>query len=218
MTTSISDTGVQFAGGNIINIASTYPTTGSYTQGDIVLEKNTSTQFSGWKRLTTGSNNVLGTDWIYFTGLTLSTAVATTSGTAIDFTGIPSWVKRVTVMLNQVSTSGTSNPMVQIGAGSLVTTGYGGGMWYSSGGASNTNGFQISASSATDVRYGIITLVNMGSNLWSFNVSGYIAGPGLPFVGSGTIQLGGALDRVRLTTAGGTDTFDLGSVNILYEG
>lgn len=33
----------------------------------------------------------------------------------------------------------------------------------------------------------------------------------------GTISLAGALDNVRLTTVNGTDTFDAGSINILYE-
>ena len=52
------------------------------------------------------------------------TAVATTSGTAIDFTGIPAGVKRITVMFNGVSTNGTSNYLLQLGSGSVQTTGY----------------------------------------------------------------------------------------------
>ena len=35
--------------------------------------------------------------------------------------------------------------------------------------------------------------------------------------GGGSVTLSGALDRVVLTTVGGTDTFDAGSVNIIYE-
>ena len=54
------------------------------------------------------------------------TAVASTSGTSIDFTGIPSWVKRVTVMFSGVSTNGASLPQIQIGAGSVQTSGYAG--------------------------------------------------------------------------------------------
>jgi len=56
--------------------------------------------------------------------LTLGTAVNTTSGTSIDLTSIPSWVKRITVMLNGVSTNGASIPQIQLGAGSVDTTGY----------------------------------------------------------------------------------------------
>ena len=66
MTTIISDAGVQFAGGNIVDIRSAVPTTGSYTQGDVVIEKSTNSELAGWKRLTTGSDHVLGTDWLYF--------------------------------------------------------------------------------------------------------------------------------------------------------
>ena len=56
--------------------------------------------------------------------LTSGTAQASTSGTAIDFTGIPSWAKRITVMFNGVSTNGTSNPQIQLGSGSPTTSGY----------------------------------------------------------------------------------------------
>lgn len=148
---------------------------------------------------------------------TLSTAQNTTSGTSIDFTSIPSWVKRVTIMLNGVSTSGSSNPMIQIGAGSITATGYNGGMWYSGGGATNSTGFQLSASSNGDTRYGILTLETLGSNLWVLSGTMYVGGPGIPAIPGGSITLSGTLDRIRLTTVGGTDTFDAGSMNISYE-
>ena len=57
--------------------------------------------------------------------LTLATAVNSTSGTSIDFTGIPNWVDKITIMLSNVSTNGTSQPMFQIGdSGGIETTGY----------------------------------------------------------------------------------------------
>lgn len=124
MTTIISDAGVQFAGGNIVDIRSALPTTGSYTAGDFILEASTAVKVTGWKRLTTGSGHVLNTDWVYVGGLTSGTAVATTSGTSIDFTGIPSWAKKITVMFSAVSTNGTSPIQVQIGAGSVSNSGY----------------------------------------------------------------------------------------------
>lgn len=149
--------------------------------------------------------------------LTLATTQNTTSGTFIDFTSIPSTVKKITIMLNNVSTNGSSSPIIQVGAGSITSTGYTGGMTYSGGGAANSTGFYISASSASDSRYAMYTLVTMGSNVWCFAGVMYIAGPGIPAQSSGIVTLGGALDRVRLTTVGGTDTFDLGSINIMYE-
>jgi hypothetical protein len=70
MTMIYADSGLTFSGGNLITIVPSIPTTGSYTAGDIVLESSsTYSNPSGWKRLTTGSSHVLGTDWKYFGGL-----------------------------------------------------------------------------------------------------------------------------------------------------
>jgi hypothetical protein len=71
MTTALSDSGLLLASGNIIDLKATMPTTGTYTAGDIVLESTTGAKVSGWKRLTTGSAHVLGTDWVYFAGTAL---------------------------------------------------------------------------------------------------------------------------------------------------
>ena len=151
-------------------------------------------------------------------GITSGTVVASTSGTSIDFTSIPSWVKRITVMLNGVSTSGTSNLLVQVGAGSVTTTGY---LSNSASGATvvtSTAGFICTVSigtASTVIGHIIITLLN--SNNW---VSSHVIGANsgnITSSGGGNISLGGTLDRVRITTVGGTDTFDGGSINILYE-
>jgi len=148
------------------------------------------------------------------------TAVASTSGTSIDFTGIPSWVKRVTVMFNGVSTSGASNWLIQIGSGSVATTGYdstGSGM-DGSGVSINayTAGYGIRSTVASYAINGPIVLNLLGSNIW---VCGAVLSTALPlvFTTSGVKTLSGALDRVRITTVNGTDTFDAGSINILYE-
>ena len=151
------------------------------------------------------------------------TAVASTSGTSIDFTGIPSWVKRVTVMLNGVSTSGTSNFLIQSGSGSIENTGYVSNSVYSNTGSSSTTstaGFVInystiaSSSAAVD---GIIILAAMGSNLWAESHTAGSSYNGAALFGAGHKTFSGALDRVRITTVNGTDTFDAGSINILYE-
>ena len=146
------------------------------------------------------------------------TAVASTSGTSIDFTGIPSWAKRITVMFNGVSTNGTSNFLIQLGNGSVVTSGYTG--VSSSGTAVATNstaGFIVSSNQAAVSLYnGIVTISNVSGNIWA--ESGTIGSPSnVNTVSSGVITLGGALDRIRITTVNGTDTFDAGSINILYE-
>jgi predicted anti-sigma-YlaC factor YlaD len=154
--------------------------------------------------------------------LTLATAQASTSGTSIDFTGIPSWVKRITVMFNGVSTSGTSNLQLRIGSTSFVTSGY-------NSFASTLNTSSISTSSGTagflitqsllaaSACGGAIVLTTLGSNIWV--ATGTLdRGDGTGFASAGRLgALSGTLDRVRITTVNGTDTFDAGSINIMYE-
>lgn len=152
------------------------------------------------------------------------TAVASTSGTSIDFTSIPSWVKRITVIFNGVSVSGTSDMLIQTGtSGGVVTTGYSAtaGRLGGAGTSNNTytTGFPcVYNGTATYTYTGTIVITNITGNTWialattvPSNTSGQIT------IGSGSIALGSALDRVRLTTVNGTDTFDAGSINILYE-
>jgi hypothetical protein len=156
--------------------------------------------------------------------LVSGTSVASTSGTSIDFTDIPSWVKRVTVMFNGVSTSGTSNLRIQTGAGSVTTSGY---LGSSAGMSSNVgfssvqagSGFDISDNAvATAIRYGAIRFTNITGNTWVVEgVIGQSDTTRTAMIG-GSIALSGTLDRVRITTVNGTDTFDAGSVNIIYEG
>ena len=155
--------------------------------------------------------------------LVRATAVATTSGTSIDFTSIPSWVRRITVAINGVSTNGTSAIQVQLGdSGGIETTGYVASNAVITG--SNTctttavaTGFAIIGSTAAETRHGALIITNSSANNWLaignfFNSdtahSGYVQGE------KGTSA---TLDRVRLTTVNGTDTFDAGSVNIIYE-
>lgn len=156
--------------------------------------------------------------------LTSGTAVASTSGTSITFTGIPSWAKRVTVMFSGVSTNGTAQVLVQIGAGSTTTTGYLGSGCFNVGAASttlNTTGFRVEATdaaiTAASVRHGIATLTNITGNTWCFASNiGYSNSAGNAY-GGGSLALSGTLDRVVITTTNGTDAFDAGSINILYE-
>jgi hypothetical protein len=153
--------------------------------------------------------------------ITQGTAVASTSGTSIDFTSIPSWVKRITVMFSGVSTSGTSNPLVQVGAGSVTTTGYAGtgaSLLSTPSGSLFTNGFGIVGASAANVYQGQLTLTTLGSNVWTCSYVLPLSSSAQICFGGGTITLSGTLDRVRVTTVGGTDTFDAGTINILYEG
>lgn len=150
------------------------------------------------------------------------TAVSSTSGTSIDFAGIPSWVKRITVMFSGVSTSGTSAIQVQIGSGSVTTSGYAStgtvyGGTNTTTGTTISSGFILAAANAADSDSGIATLVLINGNTWvlSSNMSKTVGN--YLYAAAGTIALGGVLDRVRITTVNGTDTFDAGLINILYE-
>lgn len=155
--------------------------------------------------------------------LTSGTAVASTSGTSIDFTSIPSWVKRITVMLSGVSTNGTSIRQVQLGAGSITTTGYtssGFGFTGGTNGTSSTTGiiFDGQAPVAATLYNAVMTINSFGSNTWvASSLNAATTGTVQQYMSTGAIALGGTLDRVRITTVNGTDTFDAGSINILFE-
>ena len=156
--------------------------------------------------------------------VTSGVAVASTSGTAIDFTGIPSWVKRITVMFSGISLSGVDHFLVQIGSGSITSSGYSSTFSYlatdtNANTTTSTSGFGIWAGFAGGSTHGNmqIVLLNSSSFLYSSSHSaGDNVGPASK-IGGGSVTLGGLLDRVRITRTG-TDTFDSGSVNILYEG
>jgi hypothetical protein len=149
----------------------------------------------------------------------LGASVATTSGTAIDVTGIPAWAKRITVIFYQVSTNGANNFQVQIGSGSVSTSGYASYVMQANTILSATSGFIATRTiTASDTLFGSLVLNLVSSNQW---VSSGIVSPSATTsncVSNGGITLGGALDRIRLTTVGGTDTFDGGNFNIVYEG
>lgn len=168
-----------------------------------------------------GSAGVTTSVGAVYNGLQRQTAV-TASGTSVDFTGIPSWVDRITVMFNQVSTNGVSPIQIQLGSGSIVTTGYvgsasGGGSGVSS--QSSTTGFLATiAIAAANAFSGNITLTNITGNAWVESGVLGTSPSGAFYVSGGAISfLGGTLDRVRITTVNGTDTFDVGTINIIYE-
>jgi len=157
--------------------------------------------------------------------ITSGTAVASTSGTSIDFTGIPSWVKRITVMFNGVSTSGTSNLYLQIGTSSgPETSGYISGIGSCTAASAATYAPATTAfilagiNTGTDTLNGFVVLTNVSGNIWTEMgaLNRASGGTSALVTSAGSKTLAAVLDRVRITTAGG-DTFDAGSINILYE-
>ena len=153
--------------------------------------------------------------------LTRGTAVASTSGTSIDFTNIPSWVNRITLSLNAVSTNSNSNYVVQLGTPTIVTSGYTGTLTTLITNVilntSLTNGWNFTNPvGASSVFYGQCVLTYVSANSWVYS-SSTADQSGRVTMCQGGLTLGSALTVVRLTTNNGTDTFDAGTVNILYE-
>jgi hypothetical protein len=157
-----------------------------------------------------------------YNGLATANVQASTSGTSIDFTGIPLWVKRVTVMLAGVSTNGTSVYLIQVGSGSLLTSGYNSSTMLAgatnavSGGGPYTTGFALFNNSAASIYDVIATLVNISGNTWVMGATISPVGTSYAGASGGKVTLSGSLDRVRITTVSG-DTFDAGSINIMWE-
>ena len=157
-------------------------------------------------------------------GFTLGTPVASTSGTSIDFTGIPAGVKQIVVNFYQVSTSGTNALIIQLGdSGGIETTGYiGGGAKIIGtdlcGVQNSTNGFRIYVNSATSVLNGSITITLQNSSLYQWAASGNISNQGNTemMMTAGVKPLSAELDRVRITAVNGIETFDNGEINIAY--
>jgi len=158
--------------------------------------------------------------------ITLGTAVAATSGTAFDFTGIPSWVKRITVTFNSLSLDGTDHFLVQIGSGSIASSGYSSVFSYlvsdsNASSTSSTSGFGIWGGLAAQVSGGAmqIFLHNSSSFIYTSSHCAIDTGGANTKTGAGSVTLSGIADRLRVTRTG-TNSFDGsgGSINIMYEG
>lgn len=174
--------------------------------------------------VTLPESGVIATEQYVDGKMVLGTVVNSTSGTAIDFTGIPNWVKRITVMFNGVSTNGTSQLKLQIGNGSIISTGYASKV-FTFGVAGPgvpemlTSGFLLTYQvTATALMTGEAILTRQIGDVWMLKAQNYQAS--LEFINFSTssLSLSGTLDRIRITTVNGTDTFDAGQINIMYEG
>ena len=191
------------------------------TSGSVTLE---SPAVSGTTTLTlpasSGTVTVAGVN----SNIVAGTSVASTSGTSIDFTSIPSWVERITIMFQGVSTNGSSITQVQLGtSGGVVTSNYLGSGFIAADAntpaiVNMSSGFLTSGFGAAGyVRHGSIVISNITGNSWvAHGITGQSDSTRINMCG-GSISLSGTLDRVRITTVNGTDAFDAGTINILYE-
>ena len=188
--------------------------------GDLTLDHINSNTSSSAPNVYVDANGKLFKSTSGYSRLVQGTAQATTSGTAVGFTGIPSWVKRITLQANGVVSS-SNNTFLQIGSGSYTTSGYVVAWAYGASGASpsvgsGTGGFYIGSGIATNAITAQATLVNISGNTWNCAITDTSSGATNYFgVSNGYVTLAGALTQIKI---GSTGTFSAGSVNIIYEG
>lgn len=155
-------------------------------------------------------------------GITLGTKQAG-SGTAENaFTSLPAGIKRISLNFNALSTNGTSIIIAQLGdSGGYKTSGYAGAIETASSRYTFTDGFKlVGVGDASWAMYGrvVFELLDAAAYLWTGTVYSADSAGGAVYLGAGSITLSGALDRLRVTTQGGSDTIDVASaLNIAYE-
>lgn len=183
---------------------------------------NGSLAVAGAANIATPGNFTVGTTVV--NGVTQSAVVALSGIASTTVTGIPSWAKRINVILNQVSTNGTSGIQLRVGNGAVVTSGYTGTSSYAGGGGASGTFFTAGVNSygdngASANRCGGFTLDLVASNLWIIRGLWGISSGASAFneFSTGVIQLTSALDRIYFGTTNGTDLFNNGSVVVTWE-
>jgi len=148
------------------------------------------------------------------------------SGVSSDVTSIPSWVTQILVKFANLSTNGTSIPILQLGdSGGIETTGYDGSVSVvtsapSVAAASISNGLALTTSiAATTLLNGQISIsrISSSTNLWSMAFLGSFQGGGITIQSFASKALSAELTQLRLTTSGGTDSFDSGVVSVSWQ-
>jgi len=174
------------------------------------------------------SGNVLtsdGTDWASSAaagggGFTSETVQTTTSGTTKTFSSLPSGLKIIHIMCNEISITTANTTYIRIGdSGGIETTGYiatTGRIQTSVLVASATIGFIFGRNDAATLFSGIVTLtlIDSSANTWVASHSGK-SSTTLAIAGGGVKSLSGELTQVQLFVDGGT--LDNGSINILHQ-
>ncbi len=156
------------------------------------------------------------------TAIVRDTAKATTSGVAVEFTGIPSWARRITLLFNGVSTNGASDILAQLGTGGAPTTsGYTGNAVFSWASGvvpvSSTAGIPVFNNAASYNHFGELVFTNISGNTWLASGQFVSTGTAGCIVSGGVVTLAGALNYLRVVSANGTAAFDAGQINLFYE-
>ena len=231
MTATLKTTNIQEPSSSTVNI--TLPSSGGgvtingATSGGVTLAAPATASGTITLPAGTGTAAVQGVSSNIASGIVNAGGANPFNGTltSIDFTGIPSWVKRVTVVFNGVGINATTEIQIQIGSGSVTTSGYTSSCArFNAGGtglpaSSFTSGFQATNGlSSSSTLSGFATIVSMPSNSYGYSANLDFGTSGNTICPStGAVTLSGSIDRVRITTVSGTATFNAGNINILYE-
>jgi hypothetical protein len=152
----------------------------------------------------------------------LGSEQASTSGTSIDFTSIPSWATRIEILLRGVSMNASAKLRIQLGdSGGVENTGYVGAISTciaTAAAESGTAGMDFPEIAASGILSGKITLTleDSSDNTWVSGVSVGRSDSADAFTGGYYKATSAALDRVRITTVDGSTAFDAGAINIRY--
>lgn len=224
----VSGSGLDVTTGGQMTIADNSVPGGKITNGTITTEKITDSSVTTAKIADLAvTNSKIANSTIEKSKLAQALSIGTPQSPTLataDFTSIPSWVTRITILFDGLSTNGTSAPLIQLGdAGGIENTGYTSSSYSMyEGGAGNitkftsTAGFVITANKAANQLYGSFVLSLFSTNKWS--ASSFISSQDdSGIVSAGIKTLSDALTQIRITTVGGTNVFDGGSVNIMFE-
>ena len=145
--------------------------------------------------------------------------VATTNQTSKEYDGIPSWVTKITLLFDRVSTTGGSELLVQLGtSGGAITSNYDSSSSNSSGGTleTSTAGFVLYVNASSSALTGKMEIQRAGtSNKWISSHT--MKSSGNTRDGAGVLTTySGTIDRVVVTTEGGSNTFDGGAITVYY--
>ena len=158
----------------------------------------------------------------YAGSLTQGTAQTVSTVTSINFTSIPSWVKRITVTMSGVTvTANASNLTLRIGSGAYDATGYNGGFFRLASGnnypgfVGSTTAFIIINPGTSNVCSGSFVLTNITGNNWALLSSVSDSAQTLN-INAGNHTTSGVLNQLQLICADGSTTIT-GTFNILYE-
>jgi hypothetical protein len=157
--------------------------------------------------------------------LMVGTAVASTSGSSIDFTGIPAYVKRVTVLFNGVSTNGSTALQIRLGdATGISATGYlssstqivSSATTTSTNSSLSTTGFELNdTSTVSTTRVGTMVFSLFEGTTWIASGNFGTTNAASSTLVNGSKVLTSALTQLRITAS--ATAFDAGSINIMWE-